>query len=201
MDITRFSNKEIVDWLRDVHVPKYIVVRNPMTRTLSAYIDKVERYLTDADKNSQAFADWIELEFPVGSGKDETGRRWNAHWRAQTYFCGFRTPNIHKAFRVLRFEHTEEIVDYLYSFVPRIYLDDGWGGDANVSMRDFMLGPRKRTGNTEDRFLEYFTNVKVFDRLARELALDIEMLDYRQEVEQLREKVVAAELDRKTQGE
>lgn len=201
MDITRFPNEEIVDWLRDANVPKYIVVRNPMTRTLSAYIDKVERHLHDDEKTPQAFADWVDFEFPVGSVKRRSGQKWNPHWRPQTYFCGFRTPNVHKAFRVLRFEQTEEIVDYLYAFVPRKYLDDGWGGEANESLREFMLGPRKRTGGTEDKFLDYFTSVELFDKLGRVLAPDIEMLGYQEEVGQLREQVRVAEMERQSEGE
>lgn len=196
MDITRFPSEEIVDWLRDVNVPKYTVVRNPMTRTLSAYIDKVERHLQDDDKTPQAFADWLDYEFPAGSRKRLRWQDWNAHWRPQTYFCGFQTPNVHKVFRVLRFEQTEDIVEYLYASVPRVYLDDGWGGEANVSLREFMLGPRKRTGGTEDKFLEYFTSVESFDKLASVLELDIDMLGYREEVGQLREKVKLAEMER-----
>lgn len=87
----------------------------------------------------------------------------DTHWRPQVYFCGFLTPTFHKPFRVLRFEQTQHIVNYLHSFVSPVYLNDGSGGKANVSLKQFMLLPRKRTGNTDDKSIECFSGVEYHD--------------------------------------
>lgn len=190
LDISRFPNKRIIRWLADPDIPRYAVIRNPMMRTLSAYLDKVEPYYDEEKKSPESFEKWLEEEFPLDSRRRKNARLWNPHWRPQYHYCGFRTENVHKALNLLRFEEPQKIVDYLYKFMPRRFVDDGWGRGDNVSLREFMLGPRKRTGGTEEKFLTYFRTAEMFDKLAAELQDDIRSLGYREEVDALRDQVL-----------
>eukprot|EP00177_Eucheuma_denticulatum_P001092 GFKZ01001989.1.p1 GENE.GFKZ01001989.1~~GFKZ01001989.1.p1 ORF type:complete len:325 (-),score=42.50 GFKZ01001989.1:1114-2088(-) len=190
LDISRFRHKRIIQWLADPDIPRYAIVRNPLMRTLSAYLDKVEDNYEDGVKSPDRFERWLEEEFPKGSGKQRDARLWNPHWRPQYHYCGFSTENVHKALTMLRFEEPEKIVDYLYKFIPRRFLDDGWGREDSISLREFMLGPRKRTGGTEQKFLTYFRSVETYDKLVAELQDDIRSFGYQEEVDALRNQVL-----------
>lgn len=91
-----------------------------------------------------------------------------------------------KVFKIFRVEEPEEYVEYLYSIIPEKYLRDGWGRKDNLSFRDHVLGPRKRTGNTNEKFERYFDNLEVFDHMAKILEQDIDVLGYRDEINELR---------------
>lgn len=187
----RLSQKEperIKHFLTNPSVPKYMVVRNPMIRTLSAYRDKVEPLLPEEKRTTESFGDWVYNEFK--SPEEMRDIRVNPHWRPQTRFCGFNLRDVSTYFTVFRAEHPEEYVDFVYKIVPSRYLDDGWGS-KNLSFRASVLGPRERTGNTEVEFDNYFKDIAMFDYLANSLREDIARLNYSADVKEQRDKILA----------
>lgn len=189
LDMERFSQEEARKWLEDEHIPKYLVVRNPMMRTLSAYLDKIARMLRVEERTVEHFEEWVMQEFPKGRTSAKKRVKMDPHWLPQTQYCGVKSK-LHTRFRIFRFEEPEELIDYIYEFVPKEFLDDGWRKPDNVSLREFMLGPRKRTGSTSSKFPKYFRSLDVFDHLARELSDDIETFGYQKEVAELRKQTV-----------
>lgn len=187
-------NAKIDAKLGDPSIPKYAVVRNPMQRTLSAYKDKVERYVPLEERSAEIFYQWLKDEFPPDSRNrsEEDWTNTNAHWRPQTQYCGFHYPQIHQHITLLRFEQPEQYVEYLYKHMPGEYLERGWA-DGDKSFRESTLGELKRTGNANSEFFEYFTSLEMFDYLAEQLQDDIDGLGYREEVDGMRaelEKIV-----------
>lgn len=193
LNAVRLGDETILEWYKDVDIPKYVVVRNPIFRTLSAYLDKVEQYLEENEKTAATFEAWVHTEFAAGTW--ENGRdiddAWdvNPHWRPQSYFCGFMTKSLHTPFKIFHFEDPEPLVDYIYKFMPSRVLNDGWGRARNISLREFMLGPKKRSSGTEEKFLKYFSNIAVFDHLVNELKMDIESFGYSHEISMLRQQI------------
>lgn len=194
--VTRLGKKGILEWYANETVGKYVVVRNPMARTLSAYLNKVEVTLKEKERTVERFEKWVEEEFAPGrwdgplKKKDFTGL--HVHWRPQTLFCGFRSRSLYTPFRKLRFEDAAGIVEYLYEMMPERVVKDGWGKKANLSLREFMLRPKTRTTGADEKMIQYFRNLSVFDGLKKELKLDIKMLGYEQEVEELRREIERA---------
>lgn len=189
LNIERFSPVEIRDWLEDDAVPKYAIVRNPMMRTLSAYLDKVEPELPPNEQTVDHFENWIMQEFPKGKMTSGKRPKTNPHWMPQTEFCGVRA-NLHSKFRVFHFEEPQDYVDYIYDIIPREFLDDGWRRRDTVSLKEFMLGPKTRTAGTSSKFSKYFRSLKIFDHLAGELRRDTEVFGYEKEVASLRKQVL-----------
>lgn len=188
-NMERFSPAEIRDWLEDDSIPKYVIVRNPMMRTLSAYLDKVEPNLPPSERTVDHFENWIMQEFPKGMTTSGERLKTNPHWRPQTEFCGIKS-NLHRNFRVFHFEEPHDYVEYIYKIVPRQFLDDGWRGNDNVSLKEFMLGPKKRSGGTSSKFPKYFRSLRIFDHLARELRGDVDAFGYEKDVSSLRKQVI-----------
>lgn len=168
--------REIAGVLKDGRVAKYAVVRNPLVRTLSAFLDKV-------GGDVGAFQKWVRREF-AGGGKLDP------HWRAQVEFCGFRVRDVGKYLKVFRAEQAGEYVRFLEKVLPAEFLRDGWGGRRNVSFGEFVLGPRERTGFTESVFWRYFNSVDVFDFLSERLEEDIRLLGYGKDVRDMRVKLI-----------
>lgn len=190
ISLSALDNDQIASLLVNKTVPKYLVVRNPMHRILSAYLDKVLPYIPEEKRTIDYFHNWIYAQFPKDQPVD---RRWdgvNPHWTPQMEFCGFRDRDTWEHFEFFRVEEPEEYVNYLYKVIPSQYLKDGWSHEDNLSFRDHVLGPRKRTGNTNERFLRFFEKVEVFDHLAGKLVMDIDKLGYRNEVNALRSELV-----------
>lgn len=169
----------------DQYVLKYMIMRNPLQRTLSGYLDKVERKSTE--KGPEAFKRWLEKEFPAKF----TWNRMNAHWRAQTTMCGY-SLGIHHHFTKLRFEERDKIVDFVYDLIPEVYLKDGWGDEQNLSFRQAASAGTKSTRGTNEKFFEYVRDVEVFEKLEIVFERDIRVLGYEREVEELK-----AELQRR----
>lgn len=181
-----FTNEQkAATLLSDSRVPKYMVIRNPMTRTLSGYLCKVESLLPEIEKTPARFRRWAQDEFANLTSWEKV----NSHWRAQTEFCGYGMRDIQKRFHVFRVEEPEGYVDFLYKIIPSQILEKGWG-DNSTNFRDFVLSPHKRTGNTEAKFYEYVGNLKTFDLLERTFRKDIDTLGYREQVTEMRRVLV-----------
>lgn len=179
---------KISDKLADVSIPKYVIVRNPLTRTLSGYRDKFEKYIPAEEQTAGRFHEWVKEEFPPYSPRNVTVK-YNVHWRPQLRYCGFRYPQIYQRFTMLRFEEPHKYVEFLYKHIPRRYLDSGWG-DGSQSFREASLAPvYTRTGNTNELFYEYFSTLEIFDYLADILKEDIDFLGYRRDVEEMRKEL------------
>lgn len=179
----------IAAMLANSSIPKYIVVRNPLQRTMSAYLNKVEFFLPEEQRTVENFHKWIYKEFPKDLPVDRSWFGVNPHWMPQLEFCGFRVRDVHTYFKVFKVEDPKEYVDFMYNIIPDEYLRDGWAKDENLSFRAYVLGPRKRTEGTTDKFQKYWNNLEVFDHMTRVLSMDIEMLGYVEEVERMRETV------------
>ncbi|CDF41395.1 Carbohydrate sulfotransferase [Chondrus crispus] len=180
------DSETIARMLSNETLPKYMVIRNPLRRTLSAYLDKVEPYLPESIRTSATFHDWIYDQFPVDLPADYDWRSTNPHWKPEREFCGYKIRDVQKVFKVFRVENPEDYVEYLYTIIPEKYLKDGWGRKENMNFRDHVLGPRKRTGNTDEKFERYFDDLDVFDHMAMILKQDIDVLGYREEVDEMR---------------
>lgn len=172
--------------LANSSIPKYLVVRNPLQRTMSAYLNKVQAFLPEEQQTVENFHKWIYKEFPKGLPVDRSWYGMNPHWMPQMQFCGFRNRDVHSYFKVFKVEKPEEYVNYMYKIIPDEYLKDGWNGEENLSFKDHVLGPRTRTEGTSDKFKKYWNNLEVFDHMARVLSWDIEMLGYKEEIAQMR---------------
>lgn len=190
--IVRLSSEAIATYLKNENFPKYLVIRNPIARILSAYLDKVQPWLSVENRTVQHFETWIYQEFDPELPQDRDWSKTNPHWRPQVEFCGFKIRDVWSYFNVFRVEKPEEYVDFLYDIVPKKFLVDGWGKPSNFSFRDHVLGPRKRTGHTNEKVLKYFRSIAVFDHLAKKLEEDISTLGYNSEVAQLREDILEA---------
>lgn len=183
------ESEEIARMLTNSSMPKYLVVRNPLRRTLSAYLDKVQSNFPEENWSVELFHKWVYEQFPKTG---PAGGRWlriNPHWRPQLEFCGYKVRDIQTYFKVFRVEEPQEYVDFLYEIVPDEFLSAGWGKGRNISFREHALGPRRRTGNTDDKFLKYYNKLEVFDHIAHVLQHDIRVLGYSDEVARLRESV------------
>lgn len=187
------SPMQIAGFLSDNTIPKYVIVRNPLSRLLSAFLDKVLFELPKEVDAVTNFHTWIYDTFPSHRPKNGIWKTVNPHWRRQVEFCGFKRLGVASNFNIFRFEEPDEFIDFLYKTVPEKYLNDGWGptGSQNSSrssnFRDFVLGPRKRTRNTDERFWEFFNNLEVFDHVANTFEEDITMFNYGEEVTLMRQ--------------
>lgn len=199
LDVTRLGHGGIMEWYRDINVPKYVVVRNPMVRVLSAYLDKIERHLPEGEKNVASFEKWLAKEFSPGLWANgrilDEAQRIDPHWRPQSYFCGFRTRSLASPFKRFKFEDPAPIVEYLYKLIPSRLLADGWGRGKDISMRDYMLAPKTRTSGTEDKMSTYFANITIFDQIVNELRFDIDLFGYTKDVDELREEIKLKSLE------
>lgn len=180
---------EVAAMLKNESLPKYVVVRNPLRRTLSAYLDKVQRKLPERERTAEHFHKWVRTALPRDGPAIGHWRGTNPHWRPELEFCGMRVRDVGKYFERFRVEEPEGYVDFLYKIVPEEFLRDGWGRGRNISFSEHVLGPRRRTGNTDEKFLKYYSKVGVFDHVAHVLREDIDELGYREEVDLLREAV------------
>lgn len=179
------DSQEAANLLSNPNVPKYMVIRNPLTRILSGYLCKVEKYLPEADRTAEAFQRWARDQLTNLSWLDM-----NSHWRAQTTFCGYDLRDVQTKFSVFRVEKPAQYVDFIYDHVPHRVLDKGWGQNK-TDFRSFVLGPRVRTSNTELKFYRYIATVEFFDFLANAFDTDIRVLDYRREVDEMRRALMA----------
>lgn len=186
----RMDRDELKDVLMDVNFPKYVVVRNPVSRLLSAYRNKVEAPSKERKRiGVAAFHTWVKEEFPNGFAFNETSLAgMNVHWMPQYAHCGMQHANF---FRVFKFERPGGYIDFMYRFVPRDLLDSGWGGARNVSFREFSYGPRERSGMVEDNFVRYYGRLDVFERVVSVYARDIDMFGYQSEIDDMRRRIVS----------
>lgn len=173
-------------------VERYVIVRNPIMRTLSAYRDKIEGFYSQ-EKRREAqpvtlFSRWVFEQFPHNANIPYL-RRIDIHWMPQTLQCGFDHPGFLDLFRVFRFEEPESNIDYIERLVPEHVLKDGWG-EQNTSFRRFVTEPHLRTGNTSEIFWQYYANVGVFDQVAKAMVNDTINLGYKEEVDEMRRKLV-----------
>lgn len=186
----REAYTNITQLLLSENVPKYAIIRNPLQRVLSAYLNKVEvLYEDESQKTPESFHKWIYVDEGLKPNMDWKKR--NPHWIAQVRFCGFQERDFAKYLRVFRVEEPAEYVEYMESFLPEHVLKDGWDMPLNKSFRQHVLGPRRRTENTTARFFQYMGNLRTFDYLAEVYREDIDILGYREEVEKLREELIA----------
>lgn len=183
------GNEKLARMLANTTIPKYLVVRNPLQRTMSAYLNKVEAFLPYEKRTVENFHEWVYKEFPKNMPIDRSWYGMNPHWIPQMEFCGFKVRDVHSYFKVFRVEEPQDYVEFMYKIIPEKYLQDGWAKEANISFREHVLGPRTRTEGTSEKFLKYFNNLEVFDHLARVLSLDIESFGYHDDVKRLRESV------------
>ncbi|CDF37265.1 Putative carbohydrate sulfotransferase [Chondrus crispus] len=199
MALSTLREEQIEDILENDEVPKYILTRNPITRTLSGYLNMVHNRLPIEKRTVTHFEDWIRQEFSDGRLTQEGRIEMNPHWMPQSKLCGVEY-GIHKYFRLLKFEEPVSVITFIYDHVPRKFLDDGWGrkDKVNVSFSNYMLGPRNRTEGTSEKLLTYFRSLDTFDHLAGQLSLDIDELGYRKEVTEMRNLLVNR--DKNSQG-
>lgn len=193
IQIERWENDQIGRVFLNVSIPKYAVVRNPLMRTLSGYLNRVESQKSDPAKRVDAFKKWAYETFHSDwLGPMTTWRSINQHWRPQIFSCGFQTFELNEHFQIFKFEESSTYVDYIYDHIPRKYLDSGWGHELNTSFRNFVLGPRIRTTGSADKVLDYYKDLDFFDHMAEALKDDIEVFGYEDEIARMRARIVKA---------
>lgn len=170
-----------------------------MLRILSGYFQVIEEMMQNGDRKNgvvrsreEAFQAWVRKVYLRKEGyslRDQEGL--NRHVRSQFRSCGFRYKGMYEKWKIFKFEEPASYVDYIYRYVDRQYLDDGWGDDSNLSYRDFVLGPRTRTWNTSELFGKFIGSVELFDDFAGVMREETEYFGYQKEVAELRATVVA----------
>lgn len=193
--LSSFENEVIGRMLANESLPKYLVVRNPMQRMLSAYLSKVEDRLTIANPDAplagvNGFQEWAYKEFPKGDNQTGKWRGVNPHWTPQLEFCGFRVREIGRYFNIFHFERPAGFVDFLYKIVPLRYLQDGWRKRDNLSFREHVLSPFSKTDHTNDKFFRYYNTLEFFDHMAYYLAEEIEAFGYKNDIRDMRKELV-----------
>lgn len=183
------GTEKAAQMLANSSIPKYAVVRNPLQRTMSAYLNKVEAFLPEKDRTVESFHAWVYREFPKGMPLDRSWKGMNPHWLPQMQFCGFSVRDVHSYFKIFRVEEPADYVSFIYKHVPKEYLENGWSQENNLSFHDYVLGPRERTEGTSEKFLKYFNDLEVFDHVVRVLDNDINAFGYQEDVKRLRESV------------
>lgn len=178
--------------LTDPDVPRYAIVRNPLTRTLSAYRDKVERYHR-WENVSEGFSEWVHRWYDGREPPRTSCEGWtediNRHWVPQVCFCGFQSrPEL---FQQFKYEDMSGLFDELNKHISPEVLNDGWGLGYNVSFQESFkpVQKTKHAVGTEDSFYDYFT-LETFDILAEKLEPDIRMFGYDSDIAEMRAELV-----------
>lgn len=191
--LSALDNPTIARILANESIPKYMILRNPIDRMLSAYLSKIEAHMEDPSFGKANFSEWIYEHFPKGTSA--TNRSWNGvnpHWIPQMEFCGLRVREVASYFRKFRFEERESFVDYLYTIIPEKYLKDGWRRRENLSFRDHVLAPGSKTKGTHEKLLSYFT-LDLYNHMAAYLEQEIKFLGYKEDVRKARQYLEMAE--------
>lgn len=189
MRVENFTSDEIASFFTDPAWPKYAVVRNPLLRTLSGYINSVEHNLHSIGttrSREESFQLWVRASFVSTYKPRITGGHRNQHVRSQFRFCGFNYDDMYKRWTIFKFEEPKGYVDYIYNTIPHVHLDDGWGDNMNNSFREFVLGPRSRTHDTSGKFASFIGSLELFDQLADALREETEFFGYKKAVADLR---------------
>lgn len=168
-------------------IPKFQIVRNPLLRTLSAYLDKIQRKKNlSREEGPAAFRNWTYENL-------KPGMNWNTvdhHWRQQSFMCGGQRGDLNRYFHRIKFEDNQAYVDYIYNLVPTQYLDDGWGrpGD-NISYRESLLGSNRASIGASEHFFEYIPDIQLFQHLEDVYRDDIVYLHYEKDVKELKDEL------------
>lgn len=171
-------------------IRRYAVVRNPVARTLSAYRNKIEPFLTEDEwklGKISMFRRWVLEVFPSNVTRDEL-EALNVHWMPQTLQCGFKF-GIQDQFKIFKFEDPTSYAEYMENVLPPFVTRDGWGAN-NTSLKEFVTGPRERSGNNEDIFWDYYSDINVFDHVVHAMKDDIDTFGYRQAVDAFRREIM-----------
>eukprot|EP00179_Madagascaria_erythrocladioides_P025187 CAMPEP_0198336612 /NCGR_PEP_ID=MMETSP1450-20131203/21089_1 /TAXON_ID=753684 ORGANISM="Madagascaria erythrocladiodes, Strain CCMP3234" /NCGR_SAMPLE_ID=MMETSP1450 /ASSEMBLY_ACC=CAM_ASM_001115 /LENGTH=327 /DNA_ID=CAMNT_0044041363 /DNA_START=156 /DNA_END=1139 /DNA_ORIENTATION=- len=186
--ITSLPDQQAIAVLSDPAVPKYMLPRNPVLRTLSAYIDKIE-----SKSQHPGFPDWVVREFgrkPPPRTSCEAFAGMDQHWRPQICFCGLlHTPLLYRQFK---FEDPQPMVDFLYGILPLEILESGWGRNGTASFRENFSASQKSSHfhGTDEKYLHYFTP-EVFEILVTVLQPEIELFGYQKDIVQMRTAIQA----------
>lgn len=191
---------QIASYFADDTLPKYAVVRNPLIRTLSGYINSIEKKEQNEERgfsDAEAFQLWIKKNYPLDFDPYVAReKKIIKHAKEQLDYCGYHYADFWKKWKIFKFEQPDAYVDFLYDQVPHKFLSDGWGSQFNFSFRDFVLGPRERTHNTTIKFAYYVGSMEMFDYLATVLKAETDFFNYRKDVAELRvetQQILAAE--------
>lgn len=199
---------------------RFALVRNPLLRTLSAYLDKGCVSLPSKDvphsaqpylaMNFTSFGDFVTREFAPASSEPFThrdcghgGRLWgvNQHWRPQLCSCAFALGAPYDI--VAHVENPDAALLALEekARLPRAVVHDGWGDAKNSSFYAEMTLSHPRgvedshathLTHANDKSMLFFTTYLV-DVLVGALGHEINMLGYAHDVAQLRRRVAACE--------
>lgn len=195
MVLQNYPNDDIASFFGDKTLKKYAIIRNPVIRTLSGYLNTLEdkeQNVVRSLTNPEAFQEWIKKQYPPGYSvlsELDTHRKKNQHVRTQLQFCCFRYADFRNQWTVFKFEEPEKYLDYIYDTVPHEYLKDGWGLGQNKNFRDFVLGPKTRTNNPEQRFAEYIGSLEMFEYLVKAMEDETKFFGYEEDVAELRRKM------------
>jgi len=138
---------------------RFTVVRNPGTRSLSGYLEKITQGLRQSEEISAALAgksaDAISFEEFLTVIADQTSRDQDPHWRRQSDHIGFG---------IVKFD----------SIIPLEELDDSWDKVADLTSTPDLDGQFycKKSTHAGTRTQEYFTSN------AKDLIVQIYSRDY-----------------------
>lgn len=210
----RLKQEEFAPLFLNESVPRFIIVRNPMARAVSAFI-RTFKYSHDVNdpKLPSYFEDWVLKTMRWDSSSNKKTLipiPWmnytypQTHLRPQTMFCGFSVRDVWSYFTVIKVEDKKLVADYMYRFMPEEF-HYGWG-DHNESLRNLLMGDDtvKRSPQREGDLLSYlsfhrkhsdsslhayYRNEDVFDRVVAAYSEDIRALNYKADVQQLRRQL------------
>lgn len=212
----RFKADEFAPLLLNESIPRFIVVRNPMARAISAFIRTFHYNNSDQTELPMYFEQWVLKTIRWASSEHNQIEpiRWKeykypkSHFIPQTMFCGFTVRDVWRYFTIFKMEDRKAIANYMCSFMPSKYLY-GWGAFNeslyNLLMDDEQIHRRPNlTGDllsylsfhkkqSDSRLAMFYRNRDIFDRVATAYAHDIYFLNYSGDVKSLRVSIFGNE--------
>lgn len=207
-----FKANEFAPLLLNDSIPRFIVVRNPMARAVSAFIRTFQYDSDDEPKMVMYFEQWVirtmrwtsseRIQIEPISWKQYKYPK--SHLIPQTMFCGFSVRDVWKYFTIFKLEDKKPMADFMYNFMPKRYLY-GWGAsnaslysllmaDIHVNTTQNKIGDllsylafhRKRS---DSKLESFYRNRDIFDRVATAYTQDIYLLNYVDDVHSLRKSL------------
>jgi len=187
--VTELDDKEGAEFLRGAGVERFAIVRNPVVRVLSGFMDKSGLFPCSREE----FRAWVRRTF-VDDMENKCGVQVNQHWKSQLCFCGFRVAAPGEVFRIFHYENVDEVVRYLDGVIEdKKVLSTGWGRQRDVSFLESFSSSQRVKGHTTQaatKVAEWF-DLETFDYLVNVLRPEIDSLGYQGEIAEIRQHLAS----------
>eukprot|EP00055_Hartaetosiga_balthica_P008895 m.34291 g.34291 ORF g.34291 m.34291 type:complete len:316 (+) comp6517_c0_seq1:54-1001(+) len=179
--LSDYSEEEAERIMNDPTYFKGSIVRNPITRILSAWKDKFEPGRVDR---------WGDISWPNFAMDTDGTCNNNEHWAPQSCFCGMRR------WKYDMIVHMEDgMPDLLEEMVKRGHLDkefaySGWGKSGDEAFLDVnRVGHKTDTSSTFTEYYGFHVQPGVFSHVLQAMAEDIVRFDYKDDIKEMEPSV------------